>query len=69
MFDILKKLFRRRDNKIMLGRWGNTGNNIKNIYANHDNCGDLICKNPSKLAKIIKKEVKKDFKYTNRYKN
>ena len=44
--------------KIMLGRWGNTGNNIKNIYANHDHCGDIICKNPKEIREIIKNEIK-----------
>ena len=27
-------LFKKTDKKIMLGRWGNKGSNIKNIYAN-----------------------------------
>ena len=47
-------LFKKTDTKIMLGRWGNTGNNIKNIYANHDHCGDIICKNPKKITEFIK---------------
>ena len=44
---------------IILGRWGNYGNEIKNIYANHDHCGDIICKNPKDVKEIIKKELKK----------
>ena len=43
---------------IILGRWGNSGTEIKNIYANHDHCGDIICKNPKDVKKIIKKELK-----------
>jgi len=45
--------------KVMLGRWGNTGSEIKNIYANHDHCGDIICKNPKDVKQIIKNELKK----------
>ena len=44
---------------VILGRWGNNGTEIKNIYANHDHCGDLICKNPKDIKEIIKKELKK----------
>ena len=56
MLTRLKNLFKRTDTPIMLGRWGNKGSNIKNIYANHDNCGDIICKNPKKITEFIKKE-------------
>tara|TARA_B100001564_G_scaffold320302_1_gene298156 strand:- start:4475 stop:4648 length:174 start_codon:yes stop_codon:yes gene_type:complete len=56
MLTRLKNLFKRTDTTIMLGRWGNKGSNIKNIYANHDNCGDIICKNPKKITEFIKKE-------------
>ena len=41
--------------EIILGRWGNSGKEIKNIYANHDHCGDIICKNPKDIKKIIKR--------------
>ena len=58
MFTRIKNLFIKTDKKIMLGRWGNTGNNIKNIYANHDHCGDIICKNPKEITEIIKNEIK-----------
>ena len=44
---------------IILGRWGNYGNEIKNIYANHDHCGDIICKNPKIITEFIKNEEKK----------
>ena len=47
-------LFKKTDKKVMLGRWGNKGSNIKNIYANHDHCGDIICKNPKKITEFIK---------------
>ena len=53
-----KNLFKKTDTKIILGRWGNTGNSIKNIYANHDHCGDIICKNPKIVTEFIKNEIK-----------
>ena len=58
MLAMLKHLFKKTDNKIILGRWGNTGNDIKNIYANHDNCGDIICKNPKAIKELIEEEIK-----------
>ena len=58
MLTRIKNLFKKTDNKIILGRWGNTGNDIKNIYANHDHCGDIICKNPKKVTELIKSEIK-----------
>ena len=58
MLTILKNLFKKTNNKIILGRWGNIGNDIKNIYANHDNCGDVICKDPKTIKKLIEKEIK-----------
>ena len=54
----LRNLFKKTDSKIILGRWGNTGDNIKNIYANHDHCGDIICKNPKEVTELIKNEIK-----------
>ena len=59
MLSRLKKLFKNTDTKIILGRWGNNGSNIKNIYANHDHCGDTICKNPKIITEFIKNEEKK----------
>lgn len=59
MLSRLKKLFKNTDTKIILGRWGNNGSNIKNIYANHDHCGDIICKNPKIITEFIKNEEKK----------
>ena len=57
MLTKLKNLFKKTDTKIILGRWGNTGDSIKNIYANHDHCGDIICKNPKIVQDIIKTEI------------
>lgn len=54
-----KNIFKRNDNKIILGRWNNTGDEIKNIYANHDHCGDIICKNPKEVTEIVRREIKK----------
>ena len=45
---------------VILGRWGNYGKEIKNIYANHDHCGDIICKNPTDVKEIIKTELKRN---------
>ena len=54
----LRNLFKKTDSKIILGRWGNTGDNIKNIYANHDHCGDIICKDPKIVKKMIDNKKK-----------
>lgn len=44
---------------IMLGRWKiNESASIKNIYANHDHCGDIICRTPIEMTKQINKELK-----------
>ena len=53
MFKYFKNIFK-NDKKILLGRWGYYGTDIKNIYANHDHCGDIICKNPIKIKEYIK---------------
>ena len=45
------------NNKILLGRWNRSGNDIKNIYANHDNCGDIICKDPKLVKNLINREL------------
>lgn len=58
MFRRFKNLFKKTENKIILGRWGNIGDDIKNIYANHDHCGDIICKNPKTITEFVKKEIK-----------
>ena len=55
--NIFKKIFQKKENKILLGRWNNNGKEIKSIYANHDHCGDIICKDPKELTKIVKKEL------------
>tara|TARA_B100001057_G_scaffold490443_1_gene578726 strand:- start:1306 stop:1521 length:216 start_codon:yes stop_codon:yes gene_type:complete len=61
----IKKLI--QSNKLKLGRWEtNTcdkSKNIKFIYANIDNCGDLICGQPIKNKDYIiekKQMFKKD---------
>ena len=56
--NIFNKIFKStNNNKILLGRWNNQGNEIKNIYANHDHCGDIICKDPKIVSTYIKKEI------------
>ncbi len=48
-------MFKKNETKILLGRWGNHGKDIKNIYANHDHCGDIICKDPKIVKNLIEK--------------
>ena len=53
----LKKLnSKSNENKILLGRWGYKNSNLKSHFANHDHCGDKICKDPLQLKKNIKNE-------------
>ena len=55
---IINKIIKPKEsNKILLGRWTNQGTEIKNIYANHDHCGDIICKDPKEVTSFIKKEL------------
>lgn len=49
----------KKNNDILLGRWNNKYSDIKNIYANHDHCGDIICKDPIKVSKYIQKIISK----------
>ena len=55
MWQLFKKIFKKKETKILLGRWGNHGKDIKNIYANHDHCGDTICKDPKIVKSLIEK--------------
>ena len=57
--NFLKKLFTRPENKILLGRWSRTGDEIKSLYANHDHCGGIICRNPTILTNHIRKKTEK----------
>ena len=54
MLQLLRNLFK-KEKKILLGRWGNYGSDIKSIYANHDHCGDIICKDPKIVKKLVEK--------------
>lgn len=53
MWKLFKKFFKKNEKQILLGRWGNYGTEIKSIYANHDHCGDIICKDPKIVKKMI----------------
>ena len=53
------KMFKKTPQPTLLGRWGNSGKEIKSAYANHDHCGDIICKNPLEVVQLIKKDNKK----------
>ena len=60
MFQRLINFFTKKNNTL-LGRWKNNktlGEQlIHNLYANHDHCGDTICKNPKIVQEIIKTEI------------
>ena len=56
MWQLVKNIFKKKETKVLLGRWGNHGKDIKNIYANHDHCGDIICKDPKIVKKLIDKK-------------
>ena len=47
-----------QENIVILGRWGKNGSDIKNIYANHDHCGDNICKNPIEVTNYVRNQIK-----------
>tara|TARA_Y100000389_G_C17334828_1_gene450059 strand:- start:473 stop:676 length:204 start_codon:yes stop_codon:yes gene_type:complete len=59
-FTLIKRHFR-PGNKPILGRWDTTScdksKNIKFVYANIDNCGDLICGEPLKNKVYVKKDL------------
>ena len=54
----IRKLF--TNEKLKLGRWDtnkcNNSKDIRFIYANIDNCGDIICGEPIKNKDYIKKQ-------------
>ncbi len=56
----IKKLF--TNDKLKLGRWETNSNDkskdIRFVYANIDNCGDLICGEPIKNKTYIAKTKK-----------
>jgi hypothetical protein len=54
MWKLFKNYMKKNEPQTLLGRWGNSGKDIKNIYANHDHCGDIICKDPKIVQDIIK---------------
>ena len=51
--NLLSKYKNRTKNKIVLGRWNYENVNLKCHYANHDNCGDIICGSPKQLKTCI----------------
>jgi len=56
MLKLFKKIFKKNEKQILLGRWGYSGKDIKNIYANHDHCGDIICKDPQIVQNLIEEK-------------
>lgn len=69
MFRFIVKNIFKKNNQIMLGRWGNNLNdkqkNINSIWANSDHCGDIICGKPENIKSIIRKiNDDKELKHT-----
>jgi hypothetical protein len=58
MLNIFKNLIRKKESKIVLGRWGRTNDVTKSIYANSDHCGDTICGNPKKVKQLVHNQKK-----------
>ena len=58
--------FTKESNPIKLGRWSYDNANLKAHFANHDNCGDIICKDPTVLKNTISQE--KEFILKKKYK-
>lgn len=57
MWQLVKNIFKKKETKVLLGRWGSNGQDIKNMYANHDHCGDIICKDPKMVKNLIEKKT------------
>ena len=56
---IFNKVIYRPPTTMPLGRWSTKDNSeIKNLLANYDNCGDIICKNTKELSKFLDKAHK-----------
>tara|TARA_Y100001933_G_C18743455_1_gene456757 strand:- start:131 stop:463 length:333 start_codon:yes stop_codon:yes gene_type:complete len=53
MLSTIKNLFKRKESKIVLGRWARNNDVTKAIYANSDHCGDMICGDPKKVKNIV----------------
>ena len=53
MISYMKKMFKKRDLQLALGRWNRTHDVTKAIYANSDHCGDIICGDPKKVKTIV----------------
>ena len=58
MWKLFKNILKKNEKKILLGRWGTCGKDIKNIYANHDHCGDIICKDPINIKNLLENKNK-----------
>ncbi len=58
MFNIFKNFMRKKESKIVLGRWARNNDVTKSIYANSDHCGDAICGNPKKVKQLVHNQKK-----------
>lgn len=56
--NILNILKKNNNYQTKLGRWNYENVNFKIDYANHDHCGDKICKDP-KLVKKLNNNINK----------
>ena len=54
----IRNILKKNEKVIQLGRWSYENANLKADYANHDHCGDIICKDPLILKNTIKKNTK-----------
>lgn len=61
--NLFQKLFKKTEKTILLGRWNRSNNSIINSQlANYDHCGDVICKDPKQISKLIQSEILRDSK-------
>ena len=55
------RIFCRNSKDIKLGRWehriSKKKESIKSVWANFDNCGDIICSQPTEVKKILQEET------------
>lgn len=67
LLKIIKQFIIKPDTHLVLGRWNTINSStasagIKNIMANYDHCGDMICHDPKEISKSINNEISKSIK-------
>jgi hypothetical protein len=60
MLSRIRNIFKKKPETQMLGRWSINNDVTKAIYANSDNCGDILCGNPREVKLIVnsQKQIK-----------